>query len=534
MNAKKLSDIILKKDIAKSVMAKEEVVKCEEVVLNEHYASNQFVVIPLNHRLCYNHSLKMWIIYDHDQKRWRYDKHDLTSLAVRAIVEDTRSSLQQKLKSLYKKRSHLKKSEKKSNEVKELDKQINNLEFKLKFITGLGNKAKLSNIIDLAKGNMPIDLELLNAEKDAVVVKNGVVNLHSGEFSDKEDDSILLFDSHQIQTEYNETAECPLWLKFLEQITGGDRELELYLQVLVGYLMTGETHEQQFYFIHGLGSNGKGVFLDVLRELLSDYVATLDPTALMENKFNTGGKPTPELMALADVRLSIVSEGEEGSVLNLSLIKLITGENEISLRAMYNDEQKVKTQSKLVFETNYLPIIKENEHATWRRIVVIPFLFTVAKNDIDKDLREKLLVEKEGILLWCIQGAQEYYENGIPECTAVTKATTQYRNFSDPFRAFMNQYVSTKSGEKIVSSKLHNLYKIWCEEQDISESKIYSPAKFSPEVVKLGYEKKRSSSGVKFLDCHCSYEEPVDAGIEQMTMIHRTFEAQTYSKEQEM
>jgi putative DNA primase/helicase len=46
-------------------------------------------------------------------------------------------------------------------------------------------------------------------------------------------------------------GKCPLWLKFLDQVTGGDRELQSYLQRVSGYCMTGHTSEHVLFFIHG-------------------------------------------------------------------------------------------------------------------------------------------------------------------------------------------------------------------------------------------------------------------------------------------
>jgi putative DNA primase/helicase len=58
-------------------------------------------------------------------------------------------------------------------------------------------------------------------------------------------------------------GKCPLWLKFLDQVTGGDRELQSYLQRVSGYCMTGHTSEHVLFFIHGSGANGKSVFVNI-------------------------------------------------------------------------------------------------------------------------------------------------------------------------------------------------------------------------------------------------------------------------------
>jgi putative DNA primase/helicase len=44
-------------------------------------------------------------------------------------------------------------------------------------------------------------------------------------------------------------AECPRWMQFLEEATGGDKELQAYLQRLAGYCLTGSVEEHAIFFL---------------------------------------------------------------------------------------------------------------------------------------------------------------------------------------------------------------------------------------------------------------------------------------------
>ena len=59
-------------------------------------------------------------------------------------------------------------------------------------------------------------------------------------------------------------GDCPRWLAFLDRVTGGDADLQAYLQRLAGYALTGSTREHVLPFAHGSGGNGKGVFIGAL------------------------------------------------------------------------------------------------------------------------------------------------------------------------------------------------------------------------------------------------------------------------------
>jgi putative DNA primase/helicase len=54
-------------------------------------------------------------------------------------------------------------------------------------------------------------------------------------------------------------------------VTGKDDKLMQYLQRAVGYSLSGETKEQLFFFLYGLGNNGKSTFVIIIRRLTGDY-----------------------------------------------------------------------------------------------------------------------------------------------------------------------------------------------------------------------------------------------------------------------
>src|SRR5262249_5728970 len=53
------------------------------------------------------------------------------------------------------------------------------------------------------------------------------------------------------------SSKPTLWLEFLNQITGGDVELQKFLQRIAGYCLTGATSEHALFFLYGTGANGK-------------------------------------------------------------------------------------------------------------------------------------------------------------------------------------------------------------------------------------------------------------------------------------
>ena len=58
------------------------------------------------------------------------------------------------------------------------------------------------------------------------------------------------------------SGEPTRWLQFIREVTNGDEELGFYLQLALGYCLTGSTKEHALFFAYGAGKNGKSVLLN--------------------------------------------------------------------------------------------------------------------------------------------------------------------------------------------------------------------------------------------------------------------------------
>jgi putative DNA primase/helicase len=88
---------------------------------------------------------------------------------------------------------------------------------------------------------------------------DGVVDLHTGKLREHRPDDYMTK-----QTAASPAGACPMWKKFLKEVTGGDEGLQKYLQRITGYFLTGETYEQELFFFYGSGGNGKGVWVQTI------------------------------------------------------------------------------------------------------------------------------------------------------------------------------------------------------------------------------------------------------------------------------
>ena len=221
-------------------------------------------------------------------------------------------------------------------------------------------------------------------------------------------------------------ADCPRWRQFLDESTGGDAELQRFLQQWCGYSLTGDTREHALAFLFGLGGNGKSVFVNAVSGIAGDY----HTTAAMETFTNSGGSGHPtELAMLRGARLVTASETEEGRAWAEARIKALTGGDRISARFMRQDFFTFLPAFKLMIVGNHMPALRNVDDAARRRFNLVPFTHKPAKPD--RELEAKLRAEWPGILQWMIDGCLDWQDNGLVRPTSVSEATRAYFEAQD-------------------------------------------------------------------------------------------------------
>lgn len=217
-----------------------------------------------------------------------------------------------------------------------------------------------------------------------------------------------------------------LWLSFLDDSTGGDKAMQVYLQRIAGYCLTGLTSEHALFFIYGPGGNGKSVFLNILVHILGGYAMSAPMDTFTAAKFSS--HPT-ELAMLKGARLVTASETEEGRSWAESRIKHLTGGDPVSARFMRQDFFEYIPQFKLLFAGNHQPALNSVDPAMQRRFNMMPFVHRPPSPD--HMLEEKLKEEAPRILAWALQGCLDWQRHGLGRPESVTVATADYFSNQD-------------------------------------------------------------------------------------------------------
>lgn len=317
------------------------------------------------------------------------------------------------------------------NEASKIDSDDERAAF-LKFCAVSQKANMVQNMVTLARSDPRVatPASSLDAQNFLFGTANGAVDLRTGAH-------IAPDPAHKItiitDTEYNPDAKAPLFEQTVSDVFFNDKDLIAFFQRLIGYALLAQPVEDVLAIPYGSGSNGKSTVFGAIRSVLGAHAKTASSSTFLStgSSANNAGAPREDILRLRGSRFIYVGEPEEGSELRESFVKDLTGGEPLVARGIQGKVTVEFSPTWVAFmPTNHRPIVKGDDFAIWRRLLPIPFTRNFDLDETitkDPDRAEKLAQEKEGILVWCVQGALEYQKHGLKPPAVVQAAREEYK-----------------------------------------------------------------------------------------------------------
>lgn len=353
----------------------------------------------------------------------------------------------------------------------------------------LENTRKQASLLLAARCRVVVHHSDLDKGRFLLNATNGTVDLETGKLRQHRRADLI---THDTEIPYDPAATCPVWERFLSVVLRNDAELIAFVQRAIGYSLTGSVAEQVLLICYGSGSNGKSVFLNILRKLLGTLALQAAPDLLMADRNRR--HPT-EQADLFGKRLVVCQETAEGRRFNEVLVKQLTGGDAIRARRMQEDFWEFNPTHKLWLATNHRPEIKGTDHAIWRRPRLIPFdvQFTVdGEHRKDPAMEDRLTAELPGIFAWAVRGCLDWQREGLGNAQAVTEATEAYRADMDVLAAWISECCIVGKAFEAKASVLYKSYTDWCEQ---SGETAQSQTKWGMRLTERGLRRDRRMAG---------------------------------------
>jgi phage/plasmid-associated DNA primase len=209
---------------------------------------------------------------------------------------------------------------------------------------------------------------------------------------------------------------------------------------------------------------------------LGDYKHSA-PLSLISQARQKQGQASPDIVALKGVRYAMMTEPSKGDKINDGSMKELTSCIEpISGRNLFSTPVTFVPQFKIIVCSNIFMEVKNNDHATWRRIRIIDFMSQFTDNPVVGDPDKPYQYKKNATLVERLPAWKEVFmamlvrivlrtQGFVKDCPIVMESSLKYREREDYLSQFVRDKVNIdKLGSgKIKKDELNQTFKLWYE-----------------------------------------------------------------------
>jgi putative DNA primase/helicase len=314
------------------------------------------------------------------------------------------------------------------------------------------------------------DVREINCNPFIVNVKNGLYNILDDFFKPHTPE---YYSTVQINATYTPGAGCPQFIAFLKSILQ-DEEIHL-MQEIFGYLLIPINKAQKSFVFVGAPNAGKSTLLSVAQDILlgSENVSNI-PWQNLADRFNKA-----ELFGkLANIFADLPSK----SIDDNGMFKALTGEDYITAERKNKDPFSFRPYARLLFSCNDIPRnYGDRSDGFYRRLIIIRFDHSIPKEERDPNLRERLAVERDGILMWALAGLKRLIDSSyvFSETDRTRSELRRYKVESNSVLSFVEEFCEVAESKVVVRDDLFTRYKEYCNNAGL---RPVSQANFNKEI----------------------------------------------------
>jgi P4 family phage/plasmid primase-like protien len=236
--------------------------------------------------------------------------------------------------------------------------------------------------------------------------------------------------TRQLEAAYIPQAPRPNFERVLAEALpdGEDRAL---LQLFAGSLLYPSCKYEAALVFYGPGGTGKSTVAEAIASIFgTELVERIGLSSICDAK-------TYYLPKLKHVAVNLGTELDALEVGESGNFKALVSGEAVAVRPIYGAPFTMSTTAKLWFLSNNLPRFKHGTDAEQRRTRFLRFDKVPAVKDVD--LKQRLIAERDGIVLWCLEGLSRLLSlREMPLGGAESKATHErFAVSNDPIGTFI-------------------------------------------------------------------------------------------------
>ncbi|HEY9846247.1 MAG TPA: phage/plasmid primase, P4 family, partial [Candidatus Caenarcaniphilales bacterium] len=343
----------------------------------------------------------------------------------------------------------------------------------------------MNTVVRQARSQLLVPNECWNPE-NKLAFSNGTLDLETEQFSNDHRPSNYL--TSVLPYDYDLQAQCPIWLKFLQEALGGDNHAVELLRAFIKYILLPKPKDRKAEIeksldLVGPPGTGKGTVLDIIEAL----VGSENCGAVGKETF----KSPAALANLIDTKVA-VDRDAAGFLGDIGLFNKIVSNEPVPLKRLYRDVISTRLCTVLVRAYNKFLDVPDGSEGLNRRIIGLEF--SHIPQIIDTELRSKLQAELAGIFTWAwsiTKSEMKRYILWAGMVPTVAEASTKRFEANNPEYCFLAD-VFPKGKFSIKAGELYQIYTQWCNE---SGHRPKSLRKFGPTIQTYGCKRSGKTGG---------------------------------------
>ena len=201
--------------------------------------------------------------------------------------------------------------------------------------------------------------------------------------------------------DFDPTAKCENWERFLDGVFDSDPERKRVLQVFTGYVLTTNANLQKLLLMIGPRRAGKGTIIRTLKALVGEHNIAAPRLTSLSGPFGLSNLIGKQLGIFTDVHTAGRGTDLESA---LEILLAIVGQDPVSINRKNREIlEGIILQIRFVMVMNELVQIPDHALAFASRLVVLPFRKSFVGQE-DNGLTEQLAQELAGICNWSLLG----------------------------------------------------------------------------------------------------------------------------------
>ncbi len=291
---------------------------------------------------------------------------------------------------------------------------------------------------------------------------NGILNLSTNEFTSPDP---MLFTPHGVAFDYDPDAPIPVeWLKFLNQIFGGEQDQIDALQEMFGYCVSSDVSQEKFFLIIGPKRSGKDTIRHTLQTLISPKAVCGPTLDSMGTNFGMSVFIGKQLAIVGDMRLGSKCDKD---LLAENILKL-SGRGLFTIDRKHRDHWTGSLPCKLILISNEMPKIKDTSGALASRTINFQTRISFYGRENPNLFRDKIAPELPGILNWSLDGLRRMHQRGaIIEPACSIEAREELAREGSPIMAFVQECLTLDPAATIDKGVLYSTYLDYAADQGL-------------------------------------------------------------------